>query len=70
MTEEPYRWLEAVGNRRDYVREQLKGGSPGFDVSRTGGNLLRGVGSGQAKGCDCFDRHPRAGPGLGRQRHR
>ena len=28
MTEEPYRWLEAVGNRRDYVREQLKGGSP------------------------------------------
>ena len=25
MIEEPYRWLEAIGNRREYVREQLKG---------------------------------------------
>ena len=32
MTEEPYRWLEAVENRREYVREQLKGGSPAFGV--------------------------------------
>ena len=28
MTEEPYRWLEAVANRREYVHEQLKSGTP------------------------------------------
>ena len=30
MTEEPYRWLEAIGNRREYISEQLKGGTPVF----------------------------------------
>lgn len=34
MTEEPYRWLEAIGNRREYIRDQLKGGTPVFAVSR------------------------------------
>ena len=63
MTEEPYRWLEAVGNRRDYVREQLKGGSPVFAVSLTGGILLLGVGSGQSKVFEVFDRHALAGLG-------
>ena len=24
MTEEPYRWLEAIGNRREYIKDQLK----------------------------------------------
>ncbi len=63
MTEEPYRWLEAVANRRDYVREQLKGGSPVFAVSLTEGILLVGVGGGQSKVFELFDRHALAALG-------
>ena len=63
MTEEPYRWLEAVANRRDYVREQLKGGSPAFAVSLPEGILLLGVGGGQSKVFELFDRHALAGLG-------
>ncbi|HWD19353.1 MAG TPA: 20S proteasome subunit A/B [Verrucomicrobiae bacterium] len=63
MTEEPYRWLEAIGNRREYVREQLKGGSPVFAVSLPDGVLLLGVGSGQSKVFELFDRHALAGLG-------
>ena len=57
MNEEPYRWLEAVANRREYVREQLKGGSPAFAASLPDGVLLLGVGSGQSKVFELFDRH-------------
>ena len=63
MTEEPYRWLEAMGNRREYVREQLKGGAPVFGVSLPDGILLLGVGSGQSKVFELFDRHALAGLG-------
>jgi len=63
MTEEPYRWLEAIGNRREYVREQLKGGSPVFAASLPDGILLLGVGSGQSKVFELFDRHALAGLG-------
>ena len=31
MIEEPYRWLEAIGNRREYVHEQLKVADTKFD---------------------------------------
>jgi len=44
MNEEPYRWLEAVENRREYVREQLKGGSPAFGVKLPDGILLVAIG--------------------------
>src|SRR2546428_3436374 len=63
MIEEPYRWLEAIGNRREYVREQLKGGSPAFAVSLPDGILLLGVGSGHSKVFELFDRHALAGLG-------
>lgn len=63
MTEEPYRWLEAVANRREYVRDQLRGGSPAFAVSLPDGILLLGVGSGQSKVFELFDRHALAGLG-------
>jgi proteasome alpha subunit len=63
MTEEPYRWLEAIANRRDYVREQLKGGSPAFAVSLPEGILLLGVGTGQSKVFELFDRQAMAGLG-------
>ena len=63
MIEEPYRWLEAIGNRREYVRDQLKGGSPVLAASRPEGVLLVGVGSGQSKVFELFDRHALAGLG-------
>jgi proteasome alpha subunit len=63
MTEEPYRWLEAIGNRREYVREQLKGGSPAFAVKMNDGILTLGVGSGQSKVFELFDRHALAALG-------
>jgi proteasome alpha subunit len=63
MTEEPYRWLEAMGNRREYVREQLKGGAPVFAACLPDGILLLGVGSGQSKVFELFDRHALAGLG-------
>jgi proteasome alpha subunit len=63
MTEEPYRWLEAVGNRREYVREQLKGGSPVLAASLPDGILLLGVGGGNSKVFELFDRHALAGLG-------
>jgi proteasome alpha subunit len=63
MIEEPYRWLEAIGNRREYVHEQLKGGSPVFAASLKDGILLLGVGSGNSKVFELFDRHGLAGLG-------
>jgi proteasome alpha subunit len=63
MNEEPYRWLEAVANRREYVREQLKDGSPALAASLPDGILLLGVGGGQSKVFELFDRHALAGLG-------
>jgi len=63
MTEEPYRWLEAVGQRREYVREQLRDGSPVFAVSLPDGVLLLGVGTGQSKVFEIHDRHAMAALG-------
>jgi proteasome alpha subunit len=57
MTEEPYRWLEAIANRREYIREQLKGGTPVFALSRPEGILLLGVGHGHSKVFEIYDRH-------------
>jgi proteasome alpha subunit len=57
MTEEPYRWLEAIGNRREYIRDQLKGGTPVFACSRPEGILLVGVGQGMSKIFEIYDRH-------------
>ena len=57
MTEEPYRWLEAIGNRREYIRDQIKGGTPVFALSRPEGILLLGIGPGQSKVFEIYDRH-------------
>jgi proteasome alpha subunit len=57
VTEEPYRWLEAISNRREYIREQMKGGTPVFALSRPEGILLLGVGQGQSKVFEIYDRH-------------
>ena len=57
MTEEPYRWLEAISNRREYIGDRLKGGTPVFAVSRPEGILLLGVGQGHSKVFEIYDRH-------------
>jgi proteasome alpha subunit len=57
MTEEPYRWLEAIGNRREYISEQMKGGTPVFALARPEGILLLGVGIGHSKVFEIYDRH-------------
>ena len=56
MTDEPYRWLEAVANRREYIRDQLKDATPVFAVARPEGVLLAGVGIGQSKVFEIYDR--------------
>src|SRR5688572_4708166 len=63
MNEEPYRWLEAVENRREYVREQIKGGSPAFGARLPDGILLLAIGTGNSKVFELFDRHALAALG-------
>ncbi len=63
MTEDPYRWLEAIANRREYIRTQLAGGSPVLAASLPEGVLLLGLGSGQSKVFEIFDRQALAGLG-------
>lgn len=63
MTEEPYRWLEAVANRRDYVREQIKPGTPVFAVCLEEGIVIVGVGGGRSKVFEIHDREAMAGLG-------
>jgi proteasome alpha subunit len=40
MTEEPYRWLEAITNRREYIEDQLASGKPVVALSAEPGILL------------------------------
>ena len=40
MTEEPYRWLEAITNRREYIEDQLTPGLPVVAVSADPGILF------------------------------
>ena len=63
MTEEPYRWLEAISNRREYIREQLKDTTPVFAFSRPEGILMLGVGRGMSKVFEIYDRHAYAALG-------
>ncbi len=56
MNDEPYRWLEAIANRREYIRDQLKGATPVFAFSRPEGILLVAVGTGQSKVFEIYDR--------------
>jgi proteasome alpha subunit len=55
-TDEPYRWLDAIATRREYIRDQLKGATPVFAFSRPEGVLLVGVGTGQSKVFEVYDR--------------
>ena len=40
MLEEPYRWVEAVRNRRDYLEDQLQNATPVVGLTYEHGILL------------------------------
>ncbi len=60
---EPYRWLEAVRHRREYIEDQIRGATPVFAASRPEGILLMGVGLGHSKVFEVFDRQGMAALG-------
>ena len=62
-TDEPYRWLDAIANRREYIRDQLKGATPVFAFSRPEGIFLIAVGTGQSKVFEIYDRQALAALG-------
>ena len=56
MIEEPYRWVEAIANRREYIETQLSGGSPIAAVSCRDGILFLTVGRNRQKLFEIYDR--------------
>lgn len=63
MYEEPYRWIEAVGNRRQYLDEQFRQGSPVVALSYADGVLLLTASRGTPKLYEIYDRIGLAGMG-------
>ena len=63
MYEEPYRWVEAVRNRRQYLDEQFKQGSPVVALTYDGGILLMTVSKGTPKLYEIYDRLALGGMG-------
>jgi proteasome alpha subunit len=63
MYEEPYRWVEAVGNRRHYLDEQFRKGSPVVAVSCADGVILLTFSRGTPKLYEIYDRLAFAGMG-------
>src|SRR6185503_4759392 len=56
MIEEPYRWVEAIANRREYIETQLAPGSPIAALSCRDGILFVTVGRGRQKLFEIYDR--------------
>ena len=56
MTEEPYRWMEAIANRREYIEHQLASGSPIAALSYREGVLLFTLGRERQKIFEIYDR--------------
>ena len=55
MTEEPYRWLEAISNRREYIEDQLAPGLPVVAISGEAGVLLLTTKSSMPKLFEIYD---------------
>ncbi len=53
--DEPYRWVEAVRNRRDYLEEQLSAGSPIVALPYENGVLMATLGAGTSKLYEVYD---------------
>jgi proteasome alpha subunit len=56
MIEEPYRWIEAIANRREYIEGELASGSPITAVSYDNGILLLTLGRERQKVFEIYDR--------------
>jgi proteasome alpha subunit len=56
LSDEPYRWAEAISNRRDYIEDQIRAGSPVVGVGYDDGVLLVTLGRGQQKLFEIYDR--------------
>jgi 20S proteasome, alpha and beta subunits len=56
MIEEPYRWVEAIANRREYIETQLAAGSPIAAVGYRDGILVLTLGSTRQKIFEIYDR--------------
>jgi proteasome alpha subunit len=56
MIEEPYRWMEAIANRREYIENQLAAGSPIVALTYREGILLFTLGRERQKVFEIYDR--------------
>ncbi len=56
MIEEPYRWVEAIANRREYIETQLASGSPIVALGYRDGILLLTLGRSRQKIFEIYDR--------------
>jgi len=56
MIEEPYRWVEAIANRREYIETQLAAGSPIAAVGYGDGILFLTLGRSRQKVFEIYDR--------------
>jgi proteasome alpha subunit len=56
MIEEPYRWVEAIANRREYIEHQLSGGSPIAGLSYDRGILFLTLSRERHKIFEIYDR--------------
>src|SRR5215212_2083658 len=63
MIEEPYRWVEAIANRREYIEHQLAGGSPIAALTYRDGILLFTLGRERQKIFEIYDRIAMGGIG-------
>ena len=55
MFEEPYRWIEAIRNRREYLEEQLASGSPIISLPYQDGIVIATLGGGSSKLYEVYD---------------
>jgi len=56
MIEEPYRWVEAIANRREYIEAQLAPGSPIAALGYRDGVLFLTIGQARQKIFEIYDR--------------
>ena len=63
MYDEPYRWIEAVANRRHYLEDQFIHGSPLVGISFPQGILLLSFNRGTGKIYEVYDRIALGGMG-------
>jgi proteasome alpha subunit len=56
LSDEPYRWAEGIANRRDYIEDQIRAGSPVVGVGYEDGLLLVTLSRSQQKLFEVYDR--------------